>query len=224
MSSINTSTLKFLKDIEQNNNRPWFGDNKPKYEVALANVKEFVNEVMAGMQRKDDIESMKVFRIYRDVRFSKNKAPYKNNFGIGWKRATASLRGGYYLQIQPGGKSFVAGGFWNPNPADLKRIREEFVVDDKPIRKIVKAKRFVDNFGTLEGDAVKTSPKGFDKEHPAIDLIRMKQFVVRRRFSDKQVKDPGFAKEVVKTFETMRPYFNYMSEVLTTNLNGEKVI
>ena len=171
MAQIHLSTIKFLTDISKNNNRPWFQEHKGEYETAVANVKSFIEEVKKGMDKKDHIEGMKLFRIYRDVRFAKDKSPYKTNFGIAFKRATAKLRGGYYLQIQPD-NSFVGGGFWGPNPADLKRIRKEFEMDDKPIRKIMSAKPFKAYFGTLMGEEVKTAPKGFSVDHPAIDLIR----------------------------------------------------
>jgi uncharacterized protein (TIGR02453 family) len=125
--------------------------------------------------------------------------------------------------VEPG-KSFAGGGVWAPSPEDLKRIREDFAVEAKPIRKIITAKTFVQYFGTLGGDELKTAPSGFDRDHPSIDLIRKKQFVVMRTFKDKEVVDPSFFKEVVKTFDAMRPFFDYMSDVLTTNMDGESVI
>ncbi len=215
------ATLKFLKDIEKNNNRDWFLAHKAQYEAALANLNALRDEIVKGLNKKDVIEEGKVFRIYRDVRFSKDKAPYKNNFGIHFKRATRQRRGGYYLHIEPGG-SFVGGGFWAPEPADLKRIRDEFAFDDKPIRKIIKAKNFNKYFGSLQGDELKTAPAGYDRDSPAIDLIRKKQYLISRTFTDKELTSPTFVKEVVTTFEAMRPFFDYMSEVLTTDLNGVK--
>ena len=219
--SVLPATLKFLKDLEKNNNREWFQDHKVQYEAALENMKELKTEVEAGMNKKDVIEKAHLFRIYRDVRFSKDKSPYKNNFGTHFVRATKERRGGYYLHIQPG-ESFAGGGFWEPEPADLKRIREEFAFDDKPIRKIMSNATFKKYFGTIEGDELKTAPSGYERDSPAIDLIRKKQFVVRRPFTDAQVKEPGFVKEVIRTFESMRPFFDYMSEVLTTDLNGQR--
>ena len=221
--TIQPTTIKFLKDIAKNNKREWFAENKPKYQTALENVKEFTQTVEEGLNKKDVIEKSKTFRIYKDVRFSKNKDPYKEYFGSSFTRAGADRRGGYYVHLEPG-NSFVGGGFWAPNPADLKRIRDEFAMDDKPIRKIINAKKFKDFFGQLNGDAVKTAPKGFKKDHPAIDLIRMKQFTVSRQFSDKEILDKDFHKEAVKTFEAMRSYFDYMTEVLTTDLNGVSLI
>ena len=219
---IESSTLKFLKDLEKNNNREWFQSHKELYENTLENIKETSAEVKERLGKKDLIEDAKVFRIYRDVRFSKDKAPYKNNLGIHFKRATKKLRGGYYLHIQPG-QSFAGGGFWAPEPDDLKRIRDEFAFDAKPIQKITSNKTFVKYFGTLQGDELKTAPSGYDRNHPAIDLIRKKQFTVMRKFSDKEVTDKNFVKEVVATFDAMRPFFDYMSEVLGTDVNGQSI-
>ena len=217
---IEKSTIKFLKELENNNNREWFQEHKEQYDAALQNMNQFRDAVIAGLRKKDLIEDGRVFRIYRDVRFSKDKAPYKNNFGIHFTRATPERRGGYYLHIEPG-KSFVGGGFWAPEPSDLKRIRDEFAFDDKPIRKITSAKNFVNYFGMLNGDELKTAPSGYDRDHPAIDLIRKKQYIIGRNFKDKEVTDESFLKEVILTFEAMRPLFDYMSEILSTNLNGE---
>ena len=216
---IEAATFKFLKDLEKNNQRDWFQANKHRYEAAIQNVRDFLATIEQGLNRKDKIEEANVFRIYRDIRFSKNKDPYKNHFGLFFKRAKPALRGGYYLHLEPG-RNFVGGGFWEPNPADLKRIRDEFAFDDKPIRKIVSSKSFVKHFGNLHGDELKTAPAGYERDHPAIDLIRKKQFLVTRSFTDREVQDKNFSKEVILTYEAMRPFFDYMSEVLNTDLNG----
>lgn len=218
-TSISKSTFKFLKELKSNNNREWFTEHKPKFLDAQAELKAFNETLLDKMSLHDELEGIKLFRIYRDVRFSKNKTPYKNNFGIGLKRATKWLRGGYYMNIEPG-NTFVAGGFWAPNSADLKRIRMEIATDDKPLRKILKSVAFKRHFETLKGEQVKTAPRGFEKDHPAIDLLRYKQFLVYHSFTDKEAMNEGFVKEVSKQFKAMRPFFNYMSEVLTTDANG----
>ena len=220
---IESTTVKFLKDLDRNNNREWFLAHKVQYEAALDNIKQFKDQVIKGLNKKDVIEDGRVFRIYRDVRFSKYKSPYKNNLGVHFTRATKALRGGYYLHIEPR-KSFAGGGFWAPEPADLKRIRDEFAHDDKTIRKIISQKNFVRYFGTLQGEELKTAPSGYDRDHPTIDLIRKKQFVISRHFKDKEVVGSNFLKEVILTFEAMRPFFDYMSEVLITDANGQKLI
>jgi len=223
MQTITKETLGFLNDLRDNNDRDWFTKNKPKYELAKDNAKAFGTELMEEMQKHDHIEGLKVFRIYRDVRFSKDKTPYKTNIGCGFTRATEKLRGGLYLNIEPG-NTFVGGGFWGPNAADLKRIRNEFLFNAEPFRKIINAKKFKTYFGTLKGDELKTAPKGFDKEHPNIDLIRKKQFLIGRDFTDKEVFSKNFLTECNETFKAMRPFFDFMSETLTTNENGESII
>ncbi|HAP70419.1 MAG TPA: TIGR02453 family protein, partial [Flavobacteriales bacterium] len=152
------------------------------------------------------------------------KAPYKNSFSGGFARATKALRGGYYFHLQPGGNSMVGGGFWQPNKEDLQRIREEIDLDAAPLRKIINSASFKKHFGELQGQQLKSAPRDFPKDHPDIDLLRYKSFVVSKHFTDKEVQSPGFTKEVLKYFEATRPFFDYMSEVLTTDANGVSLI
>ncbi len=223
MTSISKSSLEFLKKLKKNNNREWFNENKPAFQVEYAKAKDFYNEIMEELNAHDDIEKIKMFRIYRDVRFSKDKTPYKPHFAGHFTRGTKRLRGGYYLRIRPG-ESFLAGGFWEPNKDDLLRIRKEFEMDTTEIREILKDKTFVKHFEKLKGNSLKTAPRGFDKLHPDMDLIRMKQFIVTREFTDEEVLAPNFIKEIEASYKAMRPYFNYMSEILTTDLNGVSLL
>ncbi len=220
---IQPATLQFLKDLSNNNNREWFQANKARYETALENMKQFVKAMEAALGETDHLEGATLFRIYRDVRFSKDKSPYKNNFGIGFTRATKRLRGGYYLHIEPGA-SFVGGGFWQPSAEDLKRIRDEFAMDDQPMRDLIADATFQKYFGAIQGDELKTAPRGYDKDSPALDLLRKKSFTIHRNFTDQEVTGDHFLPEVKRTFEAMRPYFDYMSMVLTTDMNGESVL
>lgn len=223
MTRIQPASYQFLKDISANNTREWFQANKAAYEAAYENFNQLVKAIETELSQSDHIEGSKTFRIYRDVRFSKDKSPYKNYFGAGFKRATKLLRGGYYLHLQPG-ESFAGGGFWEPEPNDLKRIRDEFAFDIGPIRQIEADPVFKKYFGGIRGEGLKTAPKGYDKDLPGIDLIRKKQFIVMRPFTDEEVTQPAFLQEVVKTFMAMRPYFDYMSMVLTTDSNGESIL
>jgi len=223
MTSISKTTLDFLAALKENNNRDWFTEHKTEFQQEQKKAKIFYNAVMEKLKMHDEIESVKIFRIYRDVRFSPDKTPYKPHFAGNFVRATNKLRGGYYLRIRPG-ESFLAGGFWEPNKEDLLRIRKEFEMDASEIREIISNTTFVTYFGKLEGDALKTAPRGFDKEHPDMDLIRMKQFIVSRKFTDDEVLAPNFLQEVNESYKAMRPYFNYMSDVLTTDLNGVSIL
>jgi len=199
-------------------------DHKPEFKAIETEVKLFYNSVFEDLNKHDVVDKVKVFRIYRDVRFSKDKTPYKTHFGGSFHRKKPELRGGYYVHIQPNDESFLATGFWEPNKDDLFRIRKEFEMDDQEIRAIINDKSFKSIWGDFVGDEVKTAPKGFSKEHPAIDLIKKKQFIFVRKFKDKDVISHNFIKDINTSFKAIRPYFDYMSDVLTTNLNGESLI
>ena len=220
---IDKKSLTFLQDLKENNNREWFATNKKRFDAEQKAMKQFFNEIGEALGKIDGIESIQIFRIYRDVRFSKNKLPYKINFSAGYRRTKPMLRGGYYLHIENEG-SFVGGGFWEPNTEDLLRIRKEIELDASELREIIAQDTFKKYFGTLQGDELKTAPRDFDKTHPDIDLIRKKQYLVTRSFTNKEVLDHKFAEEVIATFQAMRPFFNYMTDVLTTNLNGESLV
>ncbi|MBT2162948.1 DUF2461 domain-containing protein [Zobellia barbeyronii] len=220
---ITKETLNLLIELKNNNNREWFTENKPEFKRHEQSVKAFFEAIAVKLGTHDEIERTKMFRIYRDVRFSKDKTPYKAHFAGSFSRAGAQRRGGYYLQIKPG-ESFLATGFWDPNKEDLLRIRKELEEDASEMREILSQKNLKSTWGELQGDELKTAPKGFDKTHEDIDLIKKKQFIFTRKFTDKEVLSTGFADEVNKTFRAIRPFFDYMSDVLTTNLNGESLL
>ncbi len=219
MTIIAKTTLDFCKKLAKNNNRDWFKKNDLVYREALDNVKGFQQDLLSELQKIDEIDKHKMYRIYRDVRFSKDKTPYNPDFRMSFSREGAHRRGGYYLRIAPG-ETYIACGFWGPEPKDLKLIRNHIAQDDKPLRKIIMRKKFIDLFGELQGDQVKSAPKGFSKDHPAIDLLRFKQLYVSRKIDDKLVLSDGFKKEVIKTYKGVRPFFDYMTEILTHDLNG----
>lgn len=223
MSGIQQSTINFIKELKVNNNREWFAGNKEKFQKANEHFISFADDVLFEMNKIDTIETVSgkksVFRIYRDVRFSKDKTPYKTHFSGSFKRATAALRGGYYFHIEPG-NSFIAGGFWAPNPKDLLRIRKEISVDTYDLKEILESAKFKTTFGELIGERVKTAPRGFDKNHPEIELLQLKQFIVLKKISDQELQKENFSNVVVEIFKEMRPFFDYMSSVLTTDENG----
>jgi uncharacterized protein (TIGR02453 family) len=220
---IQTYSLDFLKKLKKNNNREWFNEHKTDYLQELASMETFAAALLKLLNGHDEIETpsgkKSLFRIYRDTRFSSDKTPYKAHWSGSFKRATKYRRGGYYFHIEPG-NSFIAGGFWGPVPQDLKRIRDDIAFDPAPLRKILKSKPFVSMFTALRGQQLKKAPRGYDPQHVAIDLIRHKQFLLIRNFSDKAVASKEFLKEANLTFKAMRPFFDYMSEVLTTDSNG----
>lgn len=223
-AKFSNDVLEFFKKLEKNNNRDWFNDHKKEFKTIEAEVKKCYAALFNMLKTHDGVDQFKMFRIYRDVRFSKNKLPYKTHFGGTFHRKKPELRGGYYLHIAPNNESFIATGFWEPNASDLLRMRKEFEMDDTEMRAIINAKSFKSVWGELVGDELKTAPRDFDKNHPAIDLIKRKQYIFVKKYTDKEVLADHFLEDVNASFKVIRPYFNYMSEVLTTNLNGESII
>jgi uncharacterized protein (TIGR02453 family) len=225
--TITLRSLTFLKHLEKNNNREWFAENKDTYILAQNNIIAFADQLIQLMSNHDALENVSgkksLYRIYKDVRFSKDKSPYKPRFAVGLQRATALKRGGYYLHIQPG-NNFIACGFFSPNSDDLKRIRKDIQLNHLEWHKILNSKSIRDSFVALSGTQVPTFPRGFAKDHEAIDLIRHKQFILRHNFTDKEVIDSQFVYKVNEIFKTVRPFFDYMSFVLTTDLNGETTV
>jgi uncharacterized protein (TIGR02453 family) len=220
---IRKSTLEFLADLRTHNNRDWFEAHRDDYLAARANVVAFAEAVTAALNQTDVIDQYRVYRIYRDLRFTKDRSrPYKEHFGGYFRRAGAQRRGGYVFRIGTNGNSQVGGGFFGPNQEDLRRIRQELAFDSNLVEEIAQQPDFVRYFDELQGEAVKTVPRGFDKDHPSITWLRRKQFYALRSFTDREVLHPNFVAQTVATFRALRPFFNYMSEVLTTNANGER--
>jgi len=219
------SSFQFLNNLKKNNNRDWFAVHKEGYIQAQQNAKDVFQEINENLQKHDEIEKSKMMRIYRDVRFSKDKTPYKAHFANSFSRLGKELRGGYFLRIRPG-ESFLAGGFWEPNKEDLFRIRKEIELDASEIKNILKEENYKKYFGgKFESlSELKTAPRGFDKEHPDVDLLRKKGFIASRNFTDAEVLSPNFINSVDESFKVLRPFFDLFSDILTTNLNGESIV
>lgn len=224
MASIQKSSIEFLQILRQNNNRDWFNENKPLYQAAQENIAEVAEEILNLMRLHDDIETPSgkkaLFRIYRDVRFSKNKEPYKTNFGAAYRRNQPIKRGGYYLHIEPG-NSFVGGGFYQPNKDDLAKIRAAIALDGDELKAVINQKKFKDTFGRLEGDQLKTAPKGYPKDHEHIELLRHKGYLMMVPLSDEDILSENLPEKVNGIFKNMRPFLNWMTDVLTHDENGE---
>lgn len=224
MAIISTNTFDFLLDIKENNHKPWFDKNKTRYQTSHQEMIAFADALLERMNEIDRIETptgkKSLMRIYRDVRFSKNKLPYKIHWGGGFRRLGKDRRGGFYYHIEPGA-SFIGGGFWSPSSADLLLLRKHIEVEAEELREILTEDEFIHYFGGLEGDQVKTAPKGFKRDHPNIDLLRYKQFLIRHSFSDEEVLSKDFVNQVADGFKRMLPFFQLMTAFLTTDLNGE---
>ena len=168
---INPDIFIFFSSLKTNNNREWFDAQKPRFKALEKEFKEIGVALQSKLNETDSIDQLKLFRIYRDVRFSNDKTPFKTHFGMSFSRQKPALRGGYYIHIQPGG-SFIATGFWDPSKEDLLRIRKELETDADELRTLMAAENFKKAWGNLEGEEVKTAPKGFSKEGANIDLVR----------------------------------------------------
>lgn len=224
---IEKTSWNFLSELTKNNNREWFQLHREHYLMAHENMIAFANALLGAMLTHDNIATSSgkssLMRIYRDTRFSKDKTPYKTYFGGGFQRATKKLRGGYYFQIGPG-KSLAAGGFFGPNPDDLHRIRKDMDANYTDWKKLLSNKKLVHTFDGMKGEQVVHAPKGFARDNPAIELLKYKQIYFERTFSDKEVLDKNFLIMLNQTFKNLRPFFDYMSEVLTTDSNGISLI
>tara|TARA_B100000767_G_scaffold275585_1_gene313503 strand:- start:9945 stop:10622 length:678 start_codon:yes stop_codon:yes gene_type:complete len=219
MLKLPKELFPFFKKLERNNNRDWFEVNKPQFKEIESQVKIFGEQLKETLALTEYLDKVKLFRIYRDVRFSKDKTPYKTHFGLSFYREKPAHRGGYYIHIKPK-DCFIASGFWGPNKEDLLRIRKEMELDPDEFRTLIKQTNFKSTWGTLQGDEVKTAPKGFSKEDPNIDLIRKKMYLFRKNFTDAEVLRADFFERIIDDFKTIRPFLDYMSSVLTTDLNG----
>jgi uncharacterized protein (TIGR02453 family) len=218
-----TNVLAFLKSLARNNNRDWFEKNKPTYLVAKASFEDFL-EAFHGklILFEENLASLnprkQAFRIYRDVRFSKDKSPYKINMGAGFSvHGKMEQEPGYYVHIQPNNQSFVAGGFYMPDALNLAKIRQEIDYNATLFGKILADKKFkkafpkgLDSFGRL-----KTAPKGFEKDHPHLDWLKNKSFVVSHPFADKELLDKRFTQKVGEVCKTMKPLNDFLQQAIT---------
>jgi uncharacterized protein (TIGR02453 family) len=224
---IEKKSLDFLRKLSKNNNREWFSKHKSQYLEAQGNMIGFADALLFEMNKHDKIETLSgkqsLFRIYKDVRFSKDKTPYNPHWNGFFKRATNKLRGGYYFNIRPG-RTYIGGGFWGPEPADMRRIRADIDINYTDWEKLLQTKSIVKAFGKMAGNQLSSSPRGYAIDHPGINLLRYKQYILRHEFTDDEVLSREFAKMVSDTFKTMRPFLNYMSEVLTTDMNGVPLV
>jgi uncharacterized protein (TIGR02453 family) len=224
-SMLQTTTLKFLKDLEKNNNKPWFDKNRSVYEAAKTDFASFIQALIDKHGKKDDsIKELKAkectFRINRDVRFAKDKSPYKNNFGASINRGgKKSVYAGYYFHCQPG-EAFVGGGLWIPMPPDLKKVRQEIDYCFDEFKKIVSAKKFATVYGDLDKSA-ETSlvnvPQGFEKDNPAAAYIKLKSFLAMKKLTDRELVSKDLLKISLEAFAALQPLIVFLNRALADN-------
>lgn len=217
---INTETIKFLKALEKNNSKEWFDQNRKAYELAKANYLLFVEGVLNKMKKVDksliDLEPKQcVFRINRDVRFSKNKAPYKTNMGASFSKGGKKVQcAGYYFHLEPGA-SFIGGGFWMPMAPELNKIRQEIDYNASDFNKILNSKKFKTKFGSLdETEKLTRPPKGYEADNPMIEVLKLKSFVAMTEVKDNELTDKGLIEKVVDHFEAMMPLIEFLNKAI----------
>lgn len=216
---LQSSTLKFLKDLQKNNNKPWFDAHRKLYEDAKNDFASFIQTVIDKYGKKDEsIAHLKakecMFRINRDVRFSKDKSPYKNNMGAYMNGSgKKAITGGYYFHCQPG-QSFVGGGLWMPMPPELSKVRQEIDYNFDEFKKIIGSKKFKSVYGDLSRDAeyvLTRVPKGYEADNPATDYLKMKSFVATVSLKDADLTSKDLTKKVLTAFETLQPMLSFVN-------------
>jgi len=220
---LQTSTLQFLRQLAKNNNKEWFDTNRKRYDAAKADFISFLQNVLDDFCKTDTtLSSLSakdcLFRINRDIRFSKDKSPYKINFGAsintGGKK---SFKAGYYLHIQPGG-SFVGGGIYQPFPDVLKKVRQEIDYNFNEFKSIINHKKFKAVYTkglSMERDvSLSRTPKGYDENNPAVEYIKLKSVIAIASLSDEQLTDKKFASTIIKAFEALYPLIAFLNKAL----------
>jgi len=219
---LQPQTLKFLSQLKRNNNKPWFDSHRAQYEAARIDFSNFIQLVIDALQKTDTtITGLTAkdcqFRINRDIRFSKDKRPYKENFGAficrGGKK---SIYAGYYFHCAPG-NCFVGGGLWMPESNNLKKVRQEIDYNWEELRSILKEKKFKKIYGDLlKGDDISLSrmPKGYEEDHPAIDYLKLKSLIAETKLGDEELTKSSLHRKTVTAFETLQPLLNFINRSL----------
>lgn len=217
---LEKGTLEFLKKLKRNNNKEWFHAHRTEYEAALANFTELVGDLIGGITRFDSgLRNLKpkdtLFRIFRDVRFARDKSPYKHNLGANMAPGgRKSKLAGYYIHVEPGGKSMIAGGMYMPATPELTAVRQKIAARPEEFRKIISAAGFKKRFGELQGETLKTVPRGFDRDHPDGDLLRYKGYVVWHQISDTEILAKDLVKKALDSYRALYPLNVYLNRAI----------
>ena len=220
---ISKSTFQFLKDLKVNNDRDWFNANKDRYKQAKEEFDQFINALIAEIAKFDPTVAHFtakecVFRIYRDVRFSKDKSPYKTHFGghitSAPKKSEIHTRAGYYIHLEPGA-SMLAGGAYLPESKWLRSIREKICSETKDFKKILNNRAFKETFGEIEGEKLKRPPRDFPGDHPEIEILKQKSFLATHKLKDKDVLANDFVKHSGKVFKVLAPFDAFLNAANT---------
>ncbi|MFA6275208.1 MAG: DUF2461 domain-containing protein [Pedobacter sp.] len=218
---IKPKTLSFLTELAENNNREWFAENKYLYEEAKADLFPFIAKLIKELAAIDpqfsaDTEPKKaLMRIYRDVRFSKNKDPYKKNYGIAFDvKGYGPNTAAYYLHLQPG-NCFFGVGFWQPESSVLKMIREEIDYNTSEFLDVINAKEFKSIYKLSQEDKLKKAPKGYEITHPEIELLKLKSFIAIYSIPDAEFFKPTIVDKLITAFKTIQPFVLFLRKATT---------
>ena len=217
---LQQSTIDFLKELDANNERDWFQAHKKDYEAARKDFTATVQQVIDGITAFDkELVGLAakdcLFRIFRDVRFSANKAPYKTNFGANMSPGgRKSMRPGYYIHIEPGNKSFLAGGVYMPPSNELNKVRQEIDYNTKEFKSIINDKNFKKHWGELQGEQLKTAPKNYSKDHPEIELLRFKSYIMVKNMKDGELTKKDFEDKCIESFKVLYPFDQFLRRAL----------
>lgn len=220
MAAISPTTLQFLAELRENNQKEWFTANKPRYETAKQEFEKFVDALIRKIAEFDPAVAHFtakdcVFRIYRDVRFSTDKSPYKTHFGAhitpAAKKSEIHTRAGYYLHLEANGASFLAGGAYLPEKDWLKAIRQEIVYNFEEFQGILNAPDFKKYFGEIEGEKLKKAPADYPTDHPAIEILKHKSFLASNKVSDAEVTSDGFLEHCAAAFRALSPFDRFLN-------------
>lgn len=218
---ISKESLQFLKDLKENNNRDWFLANKKRYESYKKEYYDLTQQLLDLLKKEDPaLESLEVkncvFRVNRDIRFSKDKSPYKSHMGLWFSPGKKNAnRAGYYMHIEPGA-SFIAGGFYQPDAEELRKLRKEIAFFHDELEEILVDKKFKSVYDGLgRGNALKTAPKGYEKDHPAIELLKLKSFEASAKLDDKTLSDKDFIQKTAKQLLLLKPLTEFLNRALT---------
>lgn len=217
MSIITKETFYFLHQIKLNNNKPWFEKNRSRYEKARAEYLEFVTGLVNGIRKIEPIPEKEpakyIQRIYRDIRFSKDKTPYKSHFSSIIERGPENRKCPLYIQIKPGG-SMMGGGIWDPLAETLKKVRQEIDYNNPRLKRIINTKVFLNYFGKISGAKLTRPPKGYEADNPAIELLKFKQLYVERSFDDELVMSRNLIPEILKSYRAALPFFIFFDDAM----------
>ncbi|MEP6929594.1 MAG: DUF2461 domain-containing protein [Flavobacterium sp.] len=222
---LTKESLQFLDDLKANNNRDWFQENKKRYEVFKKDYHQLVSDFLDVMKPLDpSLELLEVknctFRINRDIRFSKDKSPYKAHLGVWMSGGTKGLNcAGYYVHIEKGA-SFIAGGFYSPESDDLKKVRKEIAFFHDDLEEILGDKNFKKEFGSLdinENNSLKSMPRGYEKDHPAIEFLKLKSFTATQKYDSKEVTQKDFVSKMSQKLIALKPLNEFINRALNTD-------